>query len=364
MKFNKSDFLTLGMELELQILDSDSPDLAKGAIDVFSSATDKFFIKHEITTDMLEINSSVHADVSALSLNMFHLTESVCSEASRHHLRICGGGSHPLAHWYGRHISDTPWCNFLADKYQYLAKKNAVFGMHIHIGVSDGDTAISLSRSMTPFVPFLIAMSSSSPFLEGHDTGFDSSRLHGFRCAPTTGAISVEITHWEAYISYVEMATTLNIIENAKEIYWDIRPKPEFGTIEVRVFDTPICLKRACQLAAFTQTLAAYLQAHKMPDHFDRRYYEFNVFQACRYGLNGSYIDSSGEKSPVSVRLRSLFTQLDQYATALGCKDEVDALGRALFNVGNDSTHLRSLYKAGHSIVSLVNESCIRLLAP
>lgn len=358
MEFKKSASLTLGLELELQLINPDTGSLVARAADLITTIDQPHTVKPEISTDMIEINSSIHGDASALMHDIMQVAEDVFRVAHSHHLGVCGGGTHPFAHWYERGISDTHWCHFLADKYQYLAKKNAVFGMHVHVGVSDGNAAISLTRAMMPYVPLLIAMSASSPFLDGQDTGFDSCRLHGFRCAALTGAMPTEISDWDAYKSYVERAVALGLVENPREFYWDVRPKPEFGTVEIRVFDTPLTLRRACQLAAFTQTLVAYLQTIRTADDSQWMYYEYNVFQACRYGLKGAYIDSMGRKGSLSEALKSLLGYMDPYAQSLGNSELINELWLAVLNTGNDSTRLRGMHRSGRSMSSLVKESC------
>jgi glutamate---cysteine ligase / carboxylate-amine ligase len=222
-----------------------------------------------------------------------------------------------------------------------------VFGQHIHIGVPDGDAAIYLAHSLSRYIPHFIALSASSPFQQGTDTHFQSSRLNTVSAFPLSGNLPLVHT-WDDFIAYFEKMRRFGIVESMKDFYWDIRPKPEYGTVEIRVLDTPLTVDRAALLAAYAQTLAHYLLAqHRVPAQEDvYLVYKFNRFQACRYGLNGNFIDAEAHQSlPLQRDLLATLEMLRPHADVLGTADALAALRTDTETCRSDATWLRATYK-------------------
>ncbi len=179
--------------------------------------------------------------------------------------------------------------------YGYLAKQFTIFGQHVHIGCPDGDEAIYLTHMLSRYVPHFIALSASSPFQQGEDTAYQSSRLNTVSAFPLSGQMPF-VHSWKEFLEYFEKMRGYGIVESMKDFYWDIRPKPEYGTVEIRVFDTPLTVERAAALAAYAQALARHLLADRplAPSREVYLLYNYNRFQACRYGLGGTLIDPYG----------------------------------------------------------------------
>jgi carboxylate-amine ligase len=186
-------------------------------------------------------------------------------------------------------IFDKPRFQQLSQLYGYLAKQFTIFGQHVHIGCADGDSALYLLHALSRYVPHFIALSASSPYHQGVDTAFDSARLNSVFAFPLSGRAPVTLSAG-TISSPTSRRCAHRVVESMKDFYWDIRPKPEYGTIEVRVFDTPLTVERAAALAAYVQALARWLLIERpvrAVDEDDYLVYTYNRFQACRFGLDG-----------------------------------------------------------------------------
>ena len=300
MEFPGSKGLTVGVELELQILNMRDYDLARDAADLIG-LIDKTphpgAVKPEITESMVELNSSIHQGHDTLVTELRTIRAAVVKAAQRLNVCIAGGGSHAFHMWADRRIYPTERFQHLLSLYGYLAKQFTLFGQHVHIGCPDGDAAVYLTHILSRYVPHFIALSASSPFQQGEDTSYQSSRLNTVSAFPTSGQMPF-VRSWREFLDYFEMMRSYGIVASMKDFYWDIRPKPEYGTVEIRVFDTPLTVERAAVLAAYAQSLARYILTDRplSPERDVYTLYNYNRFQACRYGLEGRIIDAYGRR--------------------------------------------------------------------
>jgi carboxylate-amine ligase len=303
MNFKPSPGLSVGVELELQILNSRDFDLARDAADLIAlleKTPVPGAVKPEITESMIELNSSIHRSHDTLVAELRSVRDTVTQAAQRLNVRIAGGGSHPFHMWTDRRIYPTERFNHLLELYGYLAKQFTIFGQHVHIGCPDGDSAIYLAHILSRYVPHFIALSASSPFQQGEDTAYQSSRLNTVSAFPLSGHIPF-VQSWDEFVNYFNKMRSFGTVESMKDFYWDIRPKPEYGTVEIRVFDTPLTVERAAQLAAYAQSLARHILTDRplAPSRDVYVIYSYNRFQACRYGIESRIVDaySQAQKS-------------------------------------------------------------------
>jgi glutamate---cysteine ligase / carboxylate-amine ligase len=302
LNFKPSKPLTVGVELELQILNTRDYGLARGAEDLIHQLYKKpqFHerVKPEITESMIELNSSVHERFDPLLAELKELRDAVCQAADQLNLSISGGGAHPFSVWKDRRIYPTERFMAVSNLYGYLAKQFTVFGQHVHIGCPDGDAAIYLAHELAKYIPFFIALSAASPYSQSEDTSFETSRLHAVASFPLSGHMP-KLANWQEFNVYFDEMKTYGIVESIKDFYWDIRPKPEFGTVEVRIFDTPLTVEMAAALASLVQTLCARLLDQKptLPDVSTYRVYGYNRFQACRFGYDAELVDPHSKKA-------------------------------------------------------------------
>jgi len=295
LPFKTSDRYTLGVELELQVLNSRDCDLVGAAGDLLA-LLDKVphpgEIKPEITEAMIEVSTGIQNGYAGVLSELTAIREAMVRQAQRLNLGVAGGGTHPFQQWQDQRIFSAPRYRYIHDLYGYLAKQFTVFGQHVHIGCDSGDDAVWLIHLFSRYIPHFIALSASSPFFQGADTAFASSRLNSVSAFPLAGHIPF-LPDWAAFTEYFDHMRQLQVVESMKDFYWDIRPKPEYGTIEVRVCDTPLTLERSAALAEYARALARYLSEDRPlePSADVYRVYGYNRFLACRFGLEAEVID-------------------------------------------------------------------------
>ena len=359
LDFKASAPLTIGIELELQIVNRHDGDLTRGANDLLRAIERKRHpgdVKPEITESMVEISTSVHARYASVLEELVGIRDAVVAAADRLNLLIAGGGAHPFQRWSERQIFDQPRFRQVSALYGYLAKQFTIFGQHVHIGCSDGDAALRLLHAMSRYIPHFIALAASSPYHQGADTGFDSSRLNSVYAFPLSGRAPL-IDRWDWFVAYFEKMRAAKVVESMKDFYWDIRPKPEFGTIEIRVFDTPLTVQKAAALAAYAQALARLLLHAPPVAVCDDLYlaYTYNRFQACRFGLGGLLIDpQTREHRPLHEDIVATCARLAPHAQALESTTAIALIAQSAEARANDARWMREQYAASHSLPDLM----------
>jgi len=311
----------------------------------------------EITESMIEINSSVHSSYGPLLAELRAIRDTLVAAGDMLNIGIAGGGTHPFQHWSDQKISSKPRYEYLSQLYGYLAKQFTVFGQHVHIGCANGDDALYLLHALNRYLPHFIALSSSSPFVQGHDSGFDSARLNSVFAFPMSGRAPFVLSWQEFTDVYFAKMERTNIIKSMKDFYWDLRPKPEYGTIELRVCDTPLTVERAAALAAYLQALCRHLlqRVDAPPVEDDYLVYNYNRFQACRFGLEGAI---THPKTYANVPMREdILATLDKmmpHAEALGSVEALQHLAQAA-REGSDAAQLRQVFEREGSVEGMVN---------
>ena len=363
MVFKESKALSVGVELELQIVNRRDYNLSRGAPDllhVLEKIDCPGEIKPEITEGMIEINSSVHDSYATLIVELRRIRDILVGQADRLNLGIAGGGTHPFHHWHEQRIFEGPRFRFISDLYGYLAKQFTVFGQHIHIGCKSGDDAVYLLHRMSRFIPHFVALSAASPFFQGEDTAFQSSRLNVVSAFPLSGCMPF-VQSWREFDAYFTRMKAFGIVSSMKDFYWDIRPKPEFGTIEIRVCDTPLSVDKAAALGAYAQALARYLLRDRetQPNRDAYEMYNYNRFQACRFGLEGNFID------PYTKEHRTLREDVGQTLDLIAADSRELATEAPLTQLriqtdraSSEARHLRALYEDYGSLSGVVREQC------
>ena len=363
--FTPSQPLTFGVELELQLVSLSDFNLTAAAPDLLHLLKRKPFpgnVTPEITESMIEINSSVHASYGPLLAELHAIRDTLVAAGDMLNIGIAGGGTHPFQHWSEQKISSKPRYEYLSQLYGYLAKQFTVFGQHVHIGCASGDDALYLLHALNRYLPHFIALSSSSPFVQGVDSGFDSARLNSVFAFPMSGRAPF-VLGWQEFsdVYFAKMERT-NIIKSMKDFYWDLRPKPEYGTIELRVCDTPLTVERAAALAAYLQALCRHVlqRVDAPPVEDDYLVYNYNRFQACRFGLEGAI---THPKTYANVPMREdILATLDNmmpHAEALGSVEALQHLAQAA-RTGSDAAQLRRVFEREGSVEGMVDSAIQR----
>ena len=363
--FAQSQALTFGVELELQLVSLSDFNLTASSPDLLHLLARKPFpgnVTPEIAESMIEINSSVHTHYTPLLAELQEIREILVAAGDQLNIGLSGGGTHPFQHWSEQKIFEKARFRELSALYGYLAKQFTVFGQHVHIGCASGDDAMFLLHSLSRYIPHFIALSASSPFIQGHDSHFDSARLNSVFAFPMSGRAPFTLS-WDdfANVYFAKMEAT-GIIKSMKDFYWDVRPKPEYGTIELRVCDTPLTVERAAALAAYLQALCRYLLERREapPVEDDYLVYNFNRFQACRFGLDGSITHpKTYETTSLREDILATLDAMEPHGEALGSLDGLRHLSSAAQGL-SDSSLLRLEY-AEHGSVEGMVDSAIRM---
>jgi carboxylate-amine ligase len=361
--FQPSRALTLGIELELQLVRPHDLDLSRDADDLLRRLGKRKLpgaVKPEITESMIELNSSVHPSAVTLLDELQKTRDAVVQEAGVLNVRIAGGGAHPFHDWADRRIYPNERFLHVVERYGYLAKQFTVFGQHIHVGCANGDDAVFLTHMLTRYVPHFIALSAASPFYQGEDTSFQSSRLTAVSAFPLAGHIPF-VRDWSEFLEYFGRMRGFGIVESMKDFYWDIRPKPEYGTIEIRVCDTPLTVRRAVLIAAYAQALAAW-HLEERPLEPSRATYivnSYNRFEACRYGLRGTLVDPYASlKTAIGEDILQTVARLTPYAERLECAALLAELAAGVRAGASDAAWLRARHAARGSLADVVRDAC------
>lgn len=361
--FHVSEPFTLGIELELQVVNPPGYDLSQDSSALIAQTQGALAageIKHDITESMLEIATGVCHDIHQASSQLSAIRQTVLEAASRQHVQICGGGTHPFQKWQRQEVCDNERYLLTLEQFGYLIKQATVFGQHVHVGCASGDDAIYLLHGLSRYVPHLIALSAASPYLQGADSKFATSRLNVFSAFPDMGPMPW-VANWQGFEGLFRRLSYTSMIDSIKDLHWDIRPSPHFGTVEVRVMDTPLTLAHAVNIAGLIQATARWLLETRPFKHQEQDYllYKFNRFQACRYGLSGVLTDvHSGEQRPIAEDIQRLLEKVEPWADKAGAGSAIEALERQVKQGYSEAYRMREFISSGGSLIALVEKHC------
>ena len=363
--FQKSDALSLGVELELQLVNTHDYDLAPYAEDMLRLMKKiplPGAVVPEMTSSMIEISTGVCQSPSEVLGQLSQVRDALVKSADKLNIAVVGGGTHPYQAWHERRIYDKPRFRELSELYGYLSKQFTIFGQHVHVGCPDADTALLTLHRMSRYIPHFIALSASSPYVQGQDTAFDSARLNSVFAFPMSGRAPFVLT-WDDFTAYFNKMTRTGVVKSMKDFYWDIRPKPEFGTIEIRVFDTPLTVTKAAALSGFVQALAAWFMHDQpfMPQEDDYLVYTYNRFQACRFGLDAVYVDpATGKHMPLRDHIELTFRQIEVHAQRLEAASFINMLQTGVARGQNDARWLREKQAEESLLAEVVRQAAER----
>src|SRR4029450_12478238 len=296
---------TLGVEEEFQIVDPQTWELRSHVSELLATAAplgDQ--IKRELHQSIVEVGTKICQNVSELRDEIFRIRRELTSAAERAGLAVAAAGTHPFSHWKDQVLSPGVRYDSIVEELQQLARSLLIFGLHVHVAVPDKTTMIDLMNEVRYFLPHLLALSTSSPFWMGRDTGLKSYRTTIFRRFPRTG-VPDHFGSWGEYENYIQLLVDLHSIDDAKKIWWDVRPHPTFGTLEFRVCDVPTRPEVAVMLGALVQAIVVKLYRLRTRNQGFRLYrralIEENKWRAARWGLDGKLIDF-GRRAEVPMR--------------------------------------------------------------
>ena len=363
--FHHSEPLTLGVELELQLVSTNDYDLAPYAEDMLrlmKKVPLPGSVVPEMTNSMIEISTGVCHSSSEVLGQLTQIRDALVKSADKLNIAVVGGGTHPFQQWHERRIYDKPRFQELSQLYGYLSKQFTIFGQHVHIGCPDADSALLMLHRMSRYIPHFIALSASSPYVQAQDTQFDSARLNSVFAFPLSGRAPCVLT-WSEFEQYFNKMTRTGVVKSMKDFYWDIRPKPEYGTIEIRVFDPPLTIERAAALAGYVQSLAARFLAEQpfTPTEDDYLVYTYNRFQACRFGLDAVYVDpASGDHMPLRDHILQTLDHVARYAGTHGSSGALHMLRGETALGQNDARWLRERQREEQLLAEVSRQAALR----
>ncbi|MBN9889011.1 carboxylate-amine ligase [Salipiger abyssi] len=342
---------SLGIEEEYLLVDRDSLALAEAPEALLAACSEE--LEGQVTPEYLqcqiEIGTRPCADIAAAREDLRRLRRTVSTQAARFNLTPIAASCHPLADWKNQHHTDKDRYNDLRRDLGGVVRRMLICGMHVHVGLGDDSLRADLMRQASYFLPHLLALSTSSPFWQGQDTGLASYRISVFDNLPRTG-LPPNFTNWQDYQRSVQVLVDLGLIEDASKIWWDLRPSSRFPTLETRIMDVQPRLEDTLMLAAVNQCLMRMLWRLRRRNQRWRIYENFligeNRWRAQRYGVTEGLIDFGAARIvPFADLAEELIALLAEDAEALGCLAEIERMRRIVAE-GNSSIRQRAAAEA------------------
>ena len=341
---------TIGVEEEFQIVDPESGELRSHVSQLMATTSPGIHdqVKHELHESIVEIGTKICANVGELEAEMRRVRGELVRAAERTGLCVVAAGTHPFSSWIEQVISPGERYKNIVEELQQLARSLLIFGMHVHVAVPDRTTMIDLMNMARYFLPHVLALSTSSPFWMGRDTGLKSYRTTVFRRFPRTG-VPDYFSSWSEYEEYVNLLVKLHCIDDAKKIWWDVRPHPTFGTLEFRICDVATRVDEAIAIAALIQAIVVKL--HKLYTQnmgfrtYHRALIEENKWRAARYGIEGKLIDFGREAEvPMRELMYEMLNLIDDVVDDLGSRSAVDYI-HTILNEGTSAERQLRVYQ-------------------
>jgi carboxylate-amine ligase len=321
---------TIGIEEEYQTIDPVSRDL-RSHIDAEIIEKGKIRLQEAVKAEMhqsvVEVGTGICRNIKEAKTELRSLRQNIIGLARENGLSVAAAGTHPFADWRTQEIYPDPRYETIVEDMRIVARANLIFGLHVHIGIEDRETAIHIMNAARYFVPHILALSTNSPFWLGMDTGLKSYRCKVFDKFPRTN-IPDYFQSWGEYERFIELLVKTKCIDNAKKIWWDIRPHPYFNTLEFRMCDIPMRVDETIAIAALIQATVAKLYKLYAANQGFRLYRRAlimeNKWRALRYGLDGKIIDF-GKQIEVPVRdlIYEYLRLIEDVIDELGSREEI-----------------------------------------
>ena len=355
--FGKSTAYSLGVEEEFQLLDPETFELVPAveqllAQDGLTSSTQ---VKRELMQSVVETSTVVCTDVGQAVEDLRALRATVIDAADHIGVVVASAGTTPISRWEAQAVTDQQRYRDIVARLQWVARRELIFGLHVHVGVDSADKCMHVFNEIREDLPLVLALSVNSPFWQGETTGLQSSRIKVFDAFPRSGMPAAMPGGWDEYAALLERGQATGLIPDHSYIWWDVRPHPEFGTIEVRICDAQSRLQDTAALTALIQSLVAW-----HGDRFDegastrpdapQLFLEENRWSAARYGLDGEMVDLSRDESvPTRHLVAQLLDRVEPVARRLGSIEWFDHIAGMLDSTGA-SRQLAAWHGGGRSL--------------
>ncbi len=355
---------TLGVEEEYMVIDPITRELKSHDQKIVEIASEvlKDHVKAEMHQAVVEVGTGICKDVEEARVDITRLRKYVSEVAGSLNLKIGAAGTHPFSHWSTQLITPNPRYDEIVSEMQDAARSNLIFGLHVHVGISDKNMAIHIMNTVRYFLPHIYALSTNSPFWEGRNTGFKSFRTKVFDKFPRTG-VPDYFNDWDDFKNYVNLLIKTSCIDNAKKIWWDVRVHPIFDTIEFRICDVPLMVEETIAITALFQALVVKLYKLRLQNMsfimYTRALINENKWRASRYGLDGKLIDF-GKQEQVDTRslIHELLDFVDDVVDELGSRQAINDVKKILENGTGADRQLKVFEKTGdlHKVVDYITD--------
>ena len=348
--FGQSAPFTVGIEEEFQVVSAQSYELVPRFDDVAEAANDER-VRQELMTSVLEAATGIHAMVGEAIAEAREIRRVLRDAAGERGALIVSAGTHPFSRWEHQEITQAPRYQGLVEELRWVAEQVAIFGLHVHVGMPDGETAVAVANALRTHVPELLALSANSPFWQARETGLASTRSVVFDGMPRTGLPPL-FPSFADFAELVESGTKAGFFDDYTYIWWDVRPHPKLGTVELRSFDAQTRIESVAALAALAQSLAATVaDASAAPQ--PRTLIAENRWRAARYGLDAELVDlSDGRVRPARDAIRELVELATPAAERLGCAGELEEVERVCER-GSGTDEQRRIHERDGSLLAV-----------
>ncbi len=355
--FQTSKPFSLGVEIELQILDKNDLNLVPRAPEILAMvpAELKERIKPEFIRSMIEVNTEVCSNMSQVKENLTDLIQQAEKIAAANNCLLFATSLHPFAKYSNQVLSSDPRYNRIMDDLQLVGRRFITQGLHVHVGMDNHEDAIRVCDNIRLFLPILLALTCSSPYYEGIDTGLHSYRAKLFEALPLAG-MPDELGSWDEYIEMVTLLTNTGIITEVRDLWWDVRPHPVFGTLEIRICDLPSSLNEILAIVALIQGLVINLTESDKHLNPNMQVLKSNKWQAARYGLEGRFVYPLIQKK-ISMREAAgeIFAKAAPDMVKLGTNHYLSVLQQTI-NSGTSSNQQRKIFEAQKDFSAIIKE--------
>ena len=368
--FNASDGSSLGVEVELEIVDRGTRELVSAATPILDELGAAYpggqhpKVKHELLECTVEIITGICGTAAEARDDLQRTLKEVAACTEARGLALLCSGSHPFSDWHAQELSPDPRYAALIQEMQWVGRRLQIFGVHFHVGVRSAEKAIAIANALTTYLPHFLALSASSPYWAGRDTGMASSRSTVFENLPTAG-LPYQLAGWREFEEFMETLLCAGAITGIREVWWDIRPHPDFGTVELRICDGIPTLGEVAALAALAQSLVEWFdgrldRGETLPVRKDWVVRQ-NKWRAARHGLDAQIlVDDRGTQSPLRREVVDLVEQLAPVATRLGCADELE-VNLATLDHGASYQRQRRVTRGGGSLADVVDSLVLEM---
>ncbi len=366
--FQPSERSSLGIEWELELIDRDSRELTSGATEILTEISpvpgeEHPKAKHELLESTIEIITGICSTVAEAREDLAGTLKEVQVAAAKRNLGVMCSGTHPFTDWATQQVSPNPRYAQLVEQMQWLARRLQIFGVHVHVGVRAPEKAIPINNALMMYIPHFLALSASSPYWMGSDTGLASARSKVFEGLPTAG-LPYSLSGWDAFEEYMDTLISSKTIESIREVWWDIRPHPNFGTVELRICDGIPTLDEISVIAAMAQSLV-----ESFDRQLDKGYtlpqprmwlVRENKWRAARYGLDAEIVvdDLGHNVRPIKEAILDLAEDLEPTARKLGCAEELMKVEQ-LMDIGASYQRQRAAAAAADGDLRVVVDSLL-----